>query len=97
MAVLRVTDKILREVEISLEESFESAMQKLEGSVNEWRALKELSEHGFEFTFKGKLLESMGQLAKFRKVGDVVVKRVIKAEEEPKPEEKGEGEEDKEK
>ena len=42
--------------------------------------------------FRGKQLEEMGQLAKFKKVGDVVVKRVPKVEE-PKIEEKGEEEE----
>ena len=60
--------------------------------MDEWRELKELCENGYELVFRGKQLEEMGQLAKFKKVGDVVVKRVPKVEE-PKIEEKGEEEE----
>lgn len=50
-------------------------------SIDAWKEFLEICENGWELNVKGKPLTSVEQLAGYRKVGDIVLKRVPKVEE----------------
>lgn len=93
--VLKVATKILSEVQIDLTAPFEAAVKKLAESIEEWKEFLETCDNGWELWIKGKKLASVEQLAEFRKVGDLVLRKVPKPEE-PKVEKVAEAEGEKE-
>ena len=93
--MLKVTTKILSEVEVDLAGSFEEVLKKFAASIEEWKEFLEICDNGWELLMKGKKLTSIEQLADFRKIGDLVLKRVPKVEE-PKVEKQSEAEGEKE-